>query len=176
MIIVAGVTRSGLTVMMQMLNAGGYPCEGDYPGFEPHNIGCIPWEECRGKAVKLVDAHLQIPPEGLDYRIIRLKRDLKQQAKSMVKMMKAMGLSGANRSVIPKIIKSLKKDYAVIDAWAKKHDTLTVRFETIIKNPNLAAKKVSSWAGGELDTLKMADCVIKRKPQCYKGFLEVSMI
>ena len=31
MIIVIGIARSGLTVTMQMLEAGGYPCEGHYP-------------------------------------------------------------------------------------------------------------------------------------------------
>ena len=87
MLIVPGIARSGLTVTMQMLNAGGYPCVGEYPAFEKYNIGDIPWEECVGKAVKVVDTHIQFPPEGR-YKVIFLTRDIKQQVKSQCKFLK----------------------------------------------------------------------------------------
>lgn len=71
MLIVAGITRSGLSLTMQMLHAGGYPCEGEPPDFEPHPVGEMPWERCERRAVKLVDAHHQFPPAG-SYDVIRL--------------------------------------------------------------------------------------------------------
>lgn len=84
MLIVAGITRSGLTVTMQMLHAGGYPCMGEYPAFECFDIGKIPWRECEGFAVKAVDAQLQNPPDSA-CKVIRLRRNLVEQCKSINK-------------------------------------------------------------------------------------------
>lgn len=172
MVIVAGITRSGLTAMMQMLYSGGYPCLGEYPAFEKYQIGCIQWEDCHDKAVKLVDAHLQLPPEG-NYRIIRLVRDMNEQAKSINKIFLAMGLKSAKKKLL---ISSLKKDYAIIDNWSAKHDTLRVTFENIITNPSKTAEGISGWIGKSLDIAEMAASIIKRKTNCYHGILEFEMI
>ena len=94
-IIVAGITRSGLTLMMQILHKGGYPCFGNWPAFEGYNFGLIPWTLAKRRSVKLVDAQKQLPPPG-DYHVIRLRRDLKQQTKSIIKLMKALGISVSN--------------------------------------------------------------------------------
>lgn len=51
-VIVAGITRSGLTATMQMLAGGGFPCLGEYPGFEPYGVGQVPWQRCEGLAVQ----------------------------------------------------------------------------------------------------------------------------
>lgn len=41
MIIVTGIARSGLSLTMQMLHAGGIPCAGEPPAFEPYPLGQI---------------------------------------------------------------------------------------------------------------------------------------
>jgi hypothetical protein len=148
MIIVAGVIRSGLTLTMQMLHAGGYPCAGEYPAFEEYPIGRIPWKNLNVKAVKLVDAHRHLPEDG-DYRVIRLHRDMKQQ--------------------------SFKKDYKVIDRWANRHDCLRLHFEDLILQPHDSALKIAGWVNLPLNVQKMADSVIERSPACHPEILELTM-
>ncbi|MCK5609317.1 hypothetical protein KAR91_46015 [Candidatus Pacearchaeota archaeon] len=172
--IVAGVTRSGMTATMQMLNAGGYSCAGEYPDFEPFGIGCIPWPECVGKAVKVVDTHLQFPPKNGDYKIILLKRDIKQQAKSMIKFLKACGF---NMNVNMKAMKkSIKDDYKKIENWSKNYKTLKVTFESIIDQPHITSLKITKFVGGEIDVSKMSDVIIKRSSDCVSELFELSMI
>lgn len=173
-IIVAGCTRSGLSLMMQMLHKGGYPCVGEYPAFEEYNIGEIDFKEATGKAVKVVDTLHQFPPAG-DYFVIRLRRDLKQQAKSMVKLLQFIGIP-IGKEEVPTIIDGLKKDYQVIDSWTRTQTGMVViDFEAMITNPEAALEKISRAIGYELD-IEAADCVVSRDPKCYDGMLELKLI
>lgn len=174
-IIVAGITRSGLSMTMQMLNAGGYPCAGEYPAFEPYDIGEIPFDKLKGMAIKSVDTHLQFPPSG-DYVVIRLKRNMIEQSKSIVKFIKIMGVP-VNRSEIKQIKKNLPKDYAKIDRWAKRQSKcLEISFEEILADPKGAAELIEHYSGTKLDTVKMAAVVVKRGAECYDGLLEAKQV
>jgi hypothetical protein len=171
MIIVAGIARSGLTVTMQMLNAGGFPCFGEYPAFEDYPVFEVPWHECKGKAIKLVDSQMYPEPEG-EYSIIRLHRDIKEQAKSQKKLMEAM--FGKSRGIKTEIIeKSLIRDYKQIDEWAEKHRTLHIHFEDIMNNPIDVAKRIAEFVAIPLDVIKMAAVVRERSSDCYPTLLEL---
>ena len=113
-VIVAGITRSGLSLMMQMLHKGGFPCYGTYPAFEDYQVGQIDYHEARHKAIKLVDSHNQLPPPG-DYYVIRMRRNLDQQIKSLMKFMRIMGVPvlGSDRR---KLKRSVIRDYKKISA------------------------------------------------------------
>ena len=175
--IVAGITRSGLTATMQMLNAGGLVCAGEYPAFEPYSIGEIPWEQCKGKVVKLVDAQLQFPP-GNGHKVILLKRDRKQQAKSINKFLGAI----ANLPPMPNkpLVKSLDHDYKIIKKWAKKQNVLHLSFEEIITHPEKVVEDISDFldfAWPLFDIKKAAEAiVVGRGTDCYPGLLEFKTI
>lgn len=172
-IIVAGITRSGLTLTMQMLNAGGCKCVGEYPGFEKYQIGCIPWSELSNCAVKLVDSHLQMPPKG-NYKVIRLSRNMKQQVKSFNKFSSAFGLPPISEK---KLIKSFRKDYKLIDKWVKKQDDfMFLEFEDLINKKSEQAVKLRDFLGIEMDISAMTSCVADRDTDCYQGFLELELI
>lgn len=171
-IYVAGIARSGLTATMQMLHAGGYPCAGERPAFEPYDVCRIPWKDCTGMAVKVVDAQIQTPPPG-DYKIIRLNRNKTEQAKSTNKFVGAF--CGLPPMSLGGLKNGLKKDYVIIDRWAKKYPTLVLNFEDIINHPLVAASAVDKFVGGGLDTSKMARCIINRGPECHPTLLELVM-
>lgn len=174
-IIVAGIARSGLTMTMQMLKAGGYPCVGEYPAFEPYHIGRIPVGEITGKAVKIVDTHLQFPPEG-EYYVIRLRRNYKEQAKSTAKFLRVLGLP-VDRTAIKTLEKSFAKDMAKIDGWAKKQKGMMILdFEDIIDNPYAAAWKIAGFLQTPMSCVSMARAVFKRSSKCYPGMLEYKML
>lgn len=174
MIIVAGIARSGLTMTMQMLNAGGHPCAGEYPAFEPYGIGDIPWMILKGKAVKLVDAQLQLPRKLKKQSVILLTRDLAQQAKSLNKFIGA--LTGLPPTSEAALIRSYKRDYAVIRKWAKKQTCITLSFEDVLKHPRKNAEAIARFTGKDLDLEKMAAAVIPRSPDCHKELLEAGMV
>lgn len=171
-IIVAGCTRSGLTMTMQVLSAGGYPCFGTYPAFEDYAIGYIDFEKVKGKAIKLVDSHLQFPPTG-DYFVIRLRRDSMQQAKSMIKFMKFGANLPVSNKHIPDILKGLKRDYEEIDAWANRQSgMITIDFEDLILHPATTINKISEAINFPLSK-EAFDAVFKRTTDCYEGMMEL---
>lgn len=175
-VVVAGLARSGLTLTMQMLHAGGYSCQGAYPDFEPYGFGEIPWTRIGPSAVKLVDAHLHLPNVTLPgARVICPRRDKREQARSQKKLMAAMGLP-AKRIREKDLIKGYRDDYKIIGRWASTYETLYIQFEDMILKPVDTAERVAEFVGGELDTAAMADTVIDRTPDCHDRLLELEML
>lgn len=176
--IVGGCTRSGLTMTMQMLHAGGYPCAGEFPGFEPFPIGRAPWGRLDGYAVKLVDSHRHFPPAG-DYRFILCDRDHGQQARSIRQWIEVTNGLQIPKNAIGKLKTSIDRDWNVIAKWAKanaKGGVRVFRFEETIRSPEKAAKRLASFAGDSLDTAAMAAAVHARTTKCHKGLLELKMM
>jgi len=172
-IIVAGITRSGLTLTMQMLHAGGAECFGEYPAFEGYELGNLPYDKAKGMAIKAVDTQHQIPPPG-DYTVIYLRRNLKQQAKSQNKFFGMLGFPHAKPRLL---IKSNKKDYKKIDRWVYAQNRfIEIFFEAIIENPRLIATRINNFVGPELNIDKMVEAVKPRGPECYDGILEAEII
>jgi hypothetical protein len=89
--IVSGLPRSGTSLMMQMLDAGGIPpmMDGLRAADDDNPAGYFEWErikelktdspwlnEARGRAVKIISLLLLDLPPGLPCRIIFMKRNL----------------------------------------------------------------------------------------------------
>src|ERR1700732_3954967 len=89
--IVSGLPRSGTSLMMQMLAAGGMPIlsAGERQADVDNPRGYLEWErikqlpkdpaciaEAEGKAVKEISPLLLSLPEGHDYRVIFMQRPL----------------------------------------------------------------------------------------------------
>ena len=170
MIIVAGITRSGLTLTMQMLQAGGVKCAGDHPAFECYDVGQIPWYQLDGYAVKAVDTHLQNPPSK-KCRVIRLRRNLIEQCRSINKFNNFFGIPSVNENALKA---SLIRDYRKIDAWADSQHALFVDFESLIRNPLTASVRISQFLDMPLDIGAMKSVVVKRDTACFDGLLELS--
>lgn len=174
MIIIAGIARSGLTMTMQMLDAGGYPCMGEYPAYEKYDIGEIPWALCKGFAIKLIDAHRQIPHKLKGRKVITLSRDMKQQARSFNKFLGA--LTGLPPTSEKALVRSYKKDYAIIEKWLKRQKVLRLKFEDIISDPLAAATTMAEFSGKNMNIDRMAGAVIPRGPECHPELLEARMV
>lgn len=170
-LLVTGIARSGLTLTMQMLYAGGFPCEGPNPSFEPHLMGEIPWPDVKGRAVKVVDLEYQVPPHG-DYRVIRLRRDVVQQAKSINKWNNVFGQPSLP---VPNLIATLRRDYRTIDAWLERYPRLLLDFETLCEQPREAAQAIADFVGRPLDIERMVGCLIPRSPKCHRRMLELEL-
>jgi len=128
--IVSGLPRSGTSMMMRMLEAGGMEIVMDGPDednprgyYEFEQVKKIKedssWlEDCKGKAVKMVSMLLYHLPEKYHYKIIFMQRDMQEMLTSQALMLKRLGKEdeGISDEVIAeKYEKHLKK----IDIWLK---------------------------------------------------------
>lgn len=170
-ILVCGITRSGLTATMQMLDAGSYPCFGTYPAFEDnHN------QVEAGKACKLVDTQHCFPTKG-DYHVILLWRDNVQQAKSITKMLRIFASIFPTKAETRKMQNGIGPDFKKISDWGKRQTGfLLLGFHEIINEPLNAANKIKLFTGEDLDAERMAAVIVRRHTDCYPTMLEFNMI
>jgi hypothetical protein len=175
-------------MMMQMLHAGGLPVFTD-PGtagysYETEAITGLPeqsgfLDECRGKAVKLLDPLKWRPPRGHSYRFIWMDRDPRQAARSQAKFLRLLaGLPSSPRD-IRTIRRSLEKERPLTLALLRSYpssELLVVRFEDILKGPVDQAVRVSQFLGGGLHVGAMSGCVMSRDARCLRGLLEAERL
>ena len=104
--IVSGLPRSGTSLMMQMLAAGGLPVlsDGERKADADNPKGYLEWErikqlpkdpsiiaEAEGKVVKVISQLLLSLPEGHEYRVIFMQRPLPEVMKSQEEMLRRRG-------------------------------------------------------------------------------------
>jgi hypothetical protein len=187
--IVTGLPRSGTSVMMQMLSAGGLAplTDGLRQPDEDNPRGYFEFEPVKqikrdtawlqlavGKAVKMV--HLLLPELPLDrnyrYRVIMMRRDLSEVLASQKKMLQRQGRAGAELDA-DKLRAVFEQQLARVDQFLASHSdhfaVLNVSYNDLIAAPQEIAKKVNDFLGGQLDELKMAQAV---DPNLYRNRAE----
>jgi hypothetical protein len=175
LIVVTGLPRSGTSMLMQMLVAGGMNVLSDglretdednprgYLEFEPvkNLLKDSRWLfEGRGKAIKIVAPLLATLPPGLACRVILSERDLEEVLDSQERM-----LVRRNQPLpaTPERRRMLKNEYArtlgrVKAMLARRPGTqlLVVERSKAIADPEGTALKVNEFLGGGLELAKMA--------------------
>lgn len=185
-IVIAGLGRCGSSLTMQMLQAGGIQCVGDWPDFEDDRSGFPldrPWfENLRGVAVKRLDMHRDptMPREAI---VIWLSRNSDQQAKSMLKILRSQ-FSGVadNRQARKAMSAGIEKDTAksTITIIGGTLPYIALGFEKLILEP---AKTIAMMAvflkfhgGYDLDREKAVSVIRPRSPDCLPGILEFDLL
>jgi hypothetical protein len=182
-VLVCGFGRCGSSLVMQMLEAGGFPVAGSFPDFECEQVNLArgivdrAWlDSIEGHAVKILDPHKIVLPSRA-YRSIWLDRDATEQAKSQVKFLKLrMGISG-NRSTVKGFAALNRRDRpkAMAALCAAGSDrTLTLAFENLLSYPFGCAKSIAVHLGAKLDLEAMARAVRPREARCAPG-LDIEM-
>ncbi|WP_337846840.1 hypothetical protein [Sphingomonas sp.] len=182
-VLVAGFGRCGSSLVMQMLHAGGMPCDGTFPDFEAislHLMSHDAWiARTRGRAVKVLDPHLYPPPVGPDYRTIWLTRDPSEQARSALKLIGGPDTRHARRAFARSYVKDRRKAIqALMKADAHRAGILELSFEAIIREPLRVASSIAAFVGieGRVPVAQMAKCVIPRPVTCLPFMLERQLI
>ncbi len=173
--VVSGLPRSGTSLMMRMLEAGGVPILTDrqrqadpdnprgYYEFEPvkqlaKDASWIPYAV--GKAVKIIYIFLYQLPPAHKYKIVFLKRNLEE----VVASQKVMLRNRQERDVLTdqQLIDSYNDQLAALDVWLRHQPHLAVHYvdygETVA-DPLRTAFEVNQFLGLELDTQAMANAV-----------------
>ena len=171
--IVSGLPRSGTSLMMQMLAAGGVPilsdgervadadnprgyCEWERIKQLPKEPACI--EEAEGRAVKVISQLLFALPAGRDYRIIFMERPLPEVVASQAEMIRRRGTTGA---ALPEaaLIAGLRMHLNQVNAWlAQKRDIPVNRLEYhfVLRDPAGAAENLQKFLAQDLNIEAMA--------------------
>jgi hypothetical protein len=180
-IVVSGLPRSGTSLLMHMLSAGGVPLvvdgvrapdEDNPKGYYELTrvkaldaLGDKGWlREARGKAIKIISFFLHHLPDGYRYKIIFMKRRLPEVLASQKKMLERRGeeagdvsdedMAGIFEAHLAKVQKLL--------ARRDNCDVLYVEHRQAIDAPARVADAINDFLGGQLDTAAMTSAVDKQ--------------
>jgi len=177
-VVVSGLPRSGTSMMMRMLSAGGVPPLEDgvraadvsnpkgYYEFEPvKNLdkhGDLSWlPTARGKAVKIISFLLTYLPETCDYRVIFMRRDLDEVLRSQAAMLQRRG-EAVNAAGDARTREIYAAHLAQVGRFLAGRDcfrTLDVDYAAAVKYPAAAAAAVARFLPQPLDQAAMAGAV-----------------
>jgi hypothetical protein len=172
--IVSGLPRSGTSLMMQMLVAGGMAAlsDGERRADADNPRGYFEWErikqlpqdpnciaEAEGKVVKVISRLLISLPAGHEYRVLFMQRPMPEVLASQDEMLRRRGTykQGADPAVITGAFeKHLREVYAWLDA-ASYVRWLQVSYRDILNKPMDAAQRIAEFLEIHLNVDAMAD-------------------
>ena len=179
--IVSGMPRSGTSLAMQMLSAGGMPLlTDDHRAADVHNPrGYFEYEPAKrlaadsswvkaaqGRAVKIIYRLLHHLPSDIDYRIVFLERDLVEVFESQQDMLRSKNHPAALQDR-ERILSALAAELMETKQWMSHRanmQVLAVPFADVIANPTNWAHEISRFLDG-LDESAMAAAV---EPALYR--------
>lgn len=178
--VVSGAPRSGTSLMMRMLAAGGIEPLTDglrapdrdnpygYFEFEPvkktrEDPSWVP--RATGRAVKLVHLLLRDLPAGHEYRVLLMRRKLDEMVASQRRMLERLGrdpgpLSDERRMAI------FRAQLDECEAWLAAQPgfrALRVDYNALVENPAPHLAQIADFLGGglgyRLDVAAMTGCI-----------------
>ena len=171
--IVSGLPRSGTSLLMQMLAAGGLePLTDEIRKPDTDNPrGYFEWErvkqlaanpgaiaEAEGKAVKVISTLLLHLPQNHEYRVVFLRRPLAQVVASQAEMMRRRGTQGGAASAAA-MQAALEAHMRSVTAWLRERPSIAVLwvdYPELVADPQKHALAIAAFLGGGLDAAKMA--------------------
>ena len=181
-VFVAGFGRCGTTMMMTMIDRGGFPVAGPPPAYEvremiPRGKVDIDWLRSQaGRAVKWIDPiNARISRNSLPCQpiILHMDRDTKEMARSQVKMLAwfGEGIIGPRRRAVRAFAKSIARDKPTLTARLNALGIVySFTFEWVLAEPETAARKLGAIIRAETGCgfdVRAASAVPKaRSPLC----------
>jgi hypothetical protein len=174
--IVSGLPRSGTSLMMQMLSAGGMPVlsDGERKADTDNPKGYLEWErikqlpkdpsliaEAEEKVVKVISQLLLSLPTGHEYRIIFMQRPLPEVLKSQEEMLRRRGNADAIGDSTP-IEEAFQRHLIEASQWMARQSNmqvLRVHYHRVLREPAAVAEEVSKFLGRDLDLEAMVEQV-----------------
>ena len=180
-IVVSGLPRSGTSLMMQMLAAGGIEIitdairEADYDNprgyLEFEQVKKIKQDsswlpEARRKAIKMVSQLLYDLPPGERYCVIFMERDLDEVLASQEKMLARLGRPAAPRE---RMKAAFQTHLEQLDLWLAKQShvaVIRVSYNSLLEEPVAHAQRICEF----LDRIMDVDAMIAAvDPQLYRN-------
>ena len=182
-VVVSGLPRSGTSMMMGMLAAGGLPLRVDddrrpdasnpvgYYEFAPvkgiaRDATWMP--RAVGHAIKIVSPLLRHCPADQNYEIIFMRRPLVEIMASQQRMLVASGDPGATDDASA-LLSAYERHLGQVEAWVNQSPNvrlLDVNFADAVANPLTVARRVSAFLSLPCDPTAMVGVV---DPTLYHG-------
>lgn len=174
--IVSGLPRSGTSMMMRMLEAGGLPplVDGIREADDDNPLGYYEFErvkkvkedqgwldDARGKVVKMVSTLLVDLPPRQTYRVVFMRRRLEEILASQRRMLlrNAKPWSEADDARMTGLYQAHVRQ---IEAWIARQrhlSALYVSYNELLASPREHADRVNVFLGGMLDVPQMVSVV-----------------
>ena len=179
--LVTGLPRSGTSLLMQMLAAGGVEpltdraraADPDNPHgyFELEAVKSLAKDssflsEAVGKAVKVVLPLLPHLSVNHRYRVLLIERDLDEVFSSQRKMLDRSGQKAADPSTLRPAYERLLRRSRQILAASDRVRVLRLSYKWVLSHPQDAASRIAEFLERELDLGKMAASV---DPALYRS-------
>ena len=183
-VIVSGLPRSGTSMMMKMLEAGGIPpltdklrtADDDNPkGYyefervkqmDKGDTGWVP--QAQGKVVKVISALLKYLPSSYHYQVIFLRRHMSEILASQRKMLINRGedpdkMDDAQMGML------FENHVRQVEKWLAQQsniEVLYVHYSDVMADPLTAINSMSRFLGRDMDVRAMAEVV---DPNLYRN-------
>ena len=175
-VVVSGLPRSGTSLMMQMLGAGGLPLmtDGIHAADESNPEGYFELEAVkdlatgfdlswldvtRGKAVKVHSPLLVCLPERYNYRVILMQRPLREVIASQQRA--RLEADADAEGLLRRYDTHLRKIHALLTARPC-FEALTVDYHDVLADPQAQARRVRRFVMRPLALTPMAGVVNER--------------
>ncbi len=170
--VVSGLPRSGTSLMMQMLAAGGLPPLTDelrapdesnprgYFEFDPIKRLRTDrsWiEQAKGRAIKVIHLLLQeLPVDApLQYRVIFMRRPLEEVIASQRAMLERQGKKAADDALLRRIFPAQLQQAEQWLAASSAFQVLSLDHGALFTNPQPVVEELNAFLGGELEVAAM---------------------
>jgi predicted AlkP superfamily phosphohydrolase/phosphomutase/tetratricopeptide (TPR) repeat protein len=164
-VIVSGLPRSGTSLMMQMLQAGGMQVmtDGERQADEDNPEGYLEWEaikklktqpelmeQARGKVTKVISMLLPNLPRQYKYKLVFVLRPIEEIVASQKKMIARRGTKGAELDP-EQLTKSLTRHREEILKLIQNlgMDMLPVRYHRILEDPDKVVERLVRFVGAD---------------------------
>lgn len=171
-VLVSGLPRSGTSMMMQLLAAGGLPilADGAREADADNPRGYLEYEaakkardtswirEAGGKGVKLVAQLLPNLVPGPDYRIIFMERNLGEVVASQAAMLSRQNLAGgslSDRRLAATYRAQVQSAQNSLRRLGARCSVLGINYQEALADPEGTARRVNAFLGGTLDEAAM---------------------
>ncbi len=176
-VIVSGLPRSGTSMAMKMLEAGGLKivvdnvraADEDNPKgyFEDERVMDLAekpdkgWlKDARGKVIKVVSSLLNYLPDDNAYKVVFMRRNLHEVLASQTKMLDRRNEESRteDESLLSMYESHLEKVEFQL-RFRPYFEALYLNYSDVVKDPAGEARRMADFLGGSLDAKKMAGAV-----------------
>ena len=167
-VLVSGLPRSGTSLMMQMLAAGGLPpmTDNERTADIDNPRGYFEWEAIKqiakkpellddpaveGKAIKCISMLLPKMPEFHHYKVIFMTRPIEEVIESQEKMKKRLGTKGAKleREQLERGMHAHRNETRKWLEQARHIDVMEVDYPTLVHDPQSIVSHLVEFLGNE---------------------------
>lgn len=176
-VVISGLPRSGTSMTMQMLEAGGMsivtdgvrtPGEDNPKGYyedervkELHKEKDKSWlREARGKAIKIISFLLKDLPDTNNYKVLFMHRSLDEVLASQQKMLERTGeTSETGDERMLELFENHLWKVNYLLRHRSDFEVMDLKYKEIIESPLAQAERIREFLGNRLDVEQMAGAV-----------------